>query len=225
MEAITSRSVEFDQSHSRTAISATDAMGIVEAQGAVALHNFVPYSLVYEIERELREAVMITDYTPDGAKVERNQDLAHYGFSHNKSWLTTIEGLDRPPKYMHDSAQHVANFVNSGIARYDDEDIAFWNPNEIIGHNYNVGQFIDPHRDSLRAIGFVAVETVFGSQVFNVRLDGGEVATIQTKPRTLTLLRGYQGKNGRPRPEHWVDKATEQRIAISIREWVTIPPR
>ncbi len=219
------RHFEFDQSHPSTSISAADAMRIVEEEGAVAIHNFVPHALVHEVARELREAAMFTDYTPDGAAIERNQDLSRYGFAHGKSWLTPIEDLQRPPKYMHDAAQHIANFVNSGIARYDDEEVRFWSPNEIIGHNYNIGQFIDPHHDSLRAVGVVAVETFFGSQPFNARLDSGGIATVQTRPRTLTLLRGYQGPNGRPRPEHWVDRAVEQRLAMSVREWVTLPKK
>lgn len=205
-----------------TSLSAVEALRIVEEQGAVALHNFIPSHLVHEVAREIREisqVAMYTDTTPEGHKVKRNQNLSRYGFAHGRSWLTELDQLQRPPKYSHDAAQFIANFVNSGVFGYEDDDTNFWNPNEIIAHEYTVGQFIDRHRDSLRAVGVVAVGTVFGSQVFNARLDSGEVATVETKPGTLTLLRGYQGPNGKPRPEHWVDPATEQRLAISVREW------
>jgi len=202
--------IEFDQT-----ISAHDAMGAVEAEGAIAIHNFLPEDLRQEALRELRQETMYTDFTPDGAKVERHQNLSQYGFAYGRHWQTQIPNMESPPKSIHGIAQHIADFVNSA-------DNATWNPNEIMGHEYQTGQFIQGHRDYKSALGFVAVATLDGIQQFNVETDGGETAQVFMRPGTITLMRGYQGEAGKERPYHWVEPATSRRLAISLRHMANL---
>jgi len=203
--------VEFHQP-----VTSNEALEAVEAQGAVAIHNFLPNDLRLEALRELRQEAMYTDYLDESNGVRRNQNLSCFGFAHNKSWLTEMPVMNRPSKYVHDSAQIIADFINEA-------DGVHWQPNEIIGHEYKTGQFLDAHRDYKRAIGFVAVATLDGMQNFNVELDSGETKQIYMKPGTVTIMRGYQGEAGKQRPLHSVEPARCRRLAFSLRQMSKLP--
>lgn len=197
-------------------VSAKEAMEAVEAEGAIAIHDFLPNDLRLEALREMRQEAMYTEYVVENTNVKRHQNLSRFGFAHGKSWLTRIPTLNAPSKYVHDSAQYIADFVNSAEGPE-------WRPNEIIGHEYRTGQFLDAHRDYKRAIGFVAVATLDGMQDFNIELDSGETANIFLKPGTVTIMRGYQGEAGRERPLHSVEPAKSRRLAFSLRQMSKLP--
>lgn len=203
--------VEFNQP-----VSAQEAIEAVEAQGAIAIHNFLPNDLRLEALRELRQEAMYTDYVDGSEGIGRNQNLSRFGFAHNQSWLAETPAMNRPSKHVHDSAQFIADFVN-------EYESANWRPNEIIGHEYRTGQFLDAHRDYKRAIGFVAVATLEGMQHFNVQLDSGETKQIYMEPGTVTIMRGYQGENGKVRPLHSVEPAKSRRLAFSLRQMTKLP--
>ena len=203
-------SFEFNQT-----VSANDAIEAVEAQGAIAIHNFLPVELREEAFKELGGERMYTDFTPEYAKVERNQNLSRYGFVYRKEWPVSNPNMQTPPQYVHAIATYISDFVNSS-------DTATWNPNEIMGHEYQTGQSIEGHVDYKRAIGFVAVATLSGIQQFNVVLDNGETGHVFMRPGTITLMRGYQGEAAKDRPYHSVEKATSRRLAISLREMTDV---
>jgi hypothetical protein len=203
-------SIEFDHT-----VSASAAMEAVESQGAVAIHDFLPEELRLAALNDLRDEPMYTDFTPENAKVERHQNLSQYGFVYGREWPESNPSMKTPPRNVHAVATYIADFVNSA-------ENASWNPNEIMGHEYQRGQSIAGHRDYKRAVGFVAVGTLEGIQQFNVDLDSGETGHVFMRPGTLTLMRGYQGEAGKDRPYHSVEKATSRRLAISLRQMTDV---
>ncbi len=194
-------------------VSANEAMAAVEAEGAIAIHNFLPTGLLSDLARELRSEEMYTDFANGENDIHRRQDLSRYGFAHGQNWLTPVPLMQSPPKYIHDSAQYVANFVNSA-------DGIDWKPNEIMGHRYKTGDNLNGHRDYERAIGYVAVVTAEGMQNFYIDRDSGERAEIYMQPGTVTIMRGYRGEGGKERPFHSVEPAKQRRLAISLRQMV-----
>lgn len=200
----TLKAVEFNKS-----ISSHEALEAVQSEGAIAIHNFLPPSLLAEVSRELREEQMYSKYVQGENKVNEKQDMSRYGFAHGQSWLAPTPKMQRPPKYIHDTAQFISDYVNSA------EGIS-WKPNEIMGHRYKAGDYLEGHRDYERAVGYVAVVTAEGMQHFYFDRDNGEREVVYMEPGTLTLMRGNQ--EGKERPYHGVEVAKTRRLAISLRQ-------
>ena len=192
---------------------ASHVMEGVEEHGAAVIHDFLPPHLLLRGATVLRSAAMYTDDNPRGEAVDRHHDLIQYGYAHDQPWPVATTHGGYAPEPVYKAAQAMASYVNSA------EDVQ-WAPNEIMGHNYNVGDYIRAHRDSARAVGYVAVLTLLGEgQEFHFVSDEGEDVGVAMRPGTLTIMRGMQtGPGAKPRPRHWVTEATEQRLAISLRQ-------
>lgn len=196
----------------RSSANASDVMEAVELRGAAAVSDFLPPYLLTRAANVLRSEPMYTDDNPNGEAVDRHHDLIQYGYSHEHPWPVATASGSYAPEPVYKAAQAMANYVNNAVG-------VQWAPNEIMGHNYNTGDYIRAHRDSARAVGYVAVLTLLGEgQEFHFEDDTGSDIAVPLRPGTLTIMRGMQaGADGRPRPRHWVTEATEQRLAISLR--------
>lgn len=188
-----------------------EVMDVVAKEGACAVHEFLPLNQLQRTGRALQVADWWTDKTEDADDVHRQHDLVRYGFSSQYPWPVSSAGAGFPPEPVFTAARRISEYVTSAA------DIN-WEPNEIIGHRYNAGDFIDRHRDYARALGFVAVLTLEGSQQFSFERDNGSIAELTMEPGTLTIMRGYQPETHAPRPYHWVAPATERRLAVSLRQ-------
>ena len=193
-----------------SSLQPSEVMRTVRQEGACAVENFVPEHHLRRAARVLAYEEMIVDRAPDGSSVERHHGLSRYSYSHEQPWTPSIAGIQLPPEPIWTAARAIDQFVNDGMSD--------WQPNEIIGHRYEVGDFIGKHRDYASALGYVAVLTVDGMQEFSFERDDGEIKTIPMHPGTLTIMRGYDTTHPQPRPYHWVSPATERRLAISLRQ-------
>lgn len=194
-----------------TRIPAHEALGVVANEGAVAIHNFMP-------EASLRRASNVLTYAPMhidesmSEKVHRRQHMTKYAYTHNQPWSPQFAGIEIPPEPIFSAAREIDEYMASAEG-------SIWRPNEIIGHRYERGDYIDKHRDfSRHAMGYIAVLTVGGSQNFYFERDNGEVASVAMEPGTLTLMRGYQPGSQKERPYHWVETAKSRRLAVSLRQ-------
>lgn len=196
----------------RSSANASDVMEAVEAQGAAAINDFLPPYLLTRAANVLRSEPMYTDNNPLGEAVNRHHDLIQYGYSHEHPWPVSTASGGYAPEPVYKAAQAMANYVNNAVG-------VQWAPNEIMGHNYNPGDYIRAHRDSARAIGYVAVLTLLGEgQEFHFENDDGRDIGVAMRPGTLTIMRGMQrGQGSKSRPRHWVTEAPEQRLALSLR--------
>lgn len=187
-----------------------EVMDAVRHEGACAVENFLPEYHLRRAAQVLAYEDMIIDRTPEDSPVERRHGLSRYSYSHEYPWPPAVAGVRMPQEPVWTAARAIDRFVNDGKSD--------WRPNEIIGHRYDVGDFIGKHRDYASALGYVAVLTVHGTQEFSFERDDGEVETIEMRPGTLTIMRGYDDTQPKPRPYHWVSPATERRLAISLRQ-------
>lgn len=200
-------SLEFD-----AAVSPVKAMEVVALEGAVAIHNFLPPMHLWRAARVLEREPWQTDSNNRDGEVHRRHDLIQYGFSADHPWPVATAGTPYAPEPIFTTARRISDFVSKAPN-------VNWKPNEIMGHRYNPGDFIDKHRDYARALGFVAVLTLEGSQEFFFERDAaGEEARIEMNPGTLTIMRGFQAGEAKPRPLHWVGPAPDRRLAISLRQ-------
>lgn len=200
-------SIEF-----RSSAKAADVMDVVDAEGAAAIHNFLPPYLLERAARVLAAEQMRTDNNPNNEAVDRHHDLINYGYAQGQPWPVSTSLGGYAPEPVYKIAQAIANYITG--APYTS-----WDPNEITGHLYNPGDYIRRHRDSNRALGYVAVVTLSGSgQDFYVVNDDDQEVGIALEPGTLTIMRGNQPESGKRRPPHWVTEAPERRLAISLRQ-------
>jgi len=195
----------------RNALS-EEVMAAVATEGAAAVHNFLPIYHLQRAARSLYNEPWQTDESHEHGAVERHHDLIEYGFLADYPWPTASAGRDYAPEPVFNASRRITEFVASAPSAEP------WSPTEIMAHRYKPEDFIARHRDYARALGYVAVLTLEGSQVFSFERDSGEVASVDMQPGTLTIMRGYQPSTAKPRPYHWVEAATEDRFAISLRE-------
>lgn len=199
----------------RSSANPTDVLEAVEAEGAAAVKDFLPPYLLTRAATVLRTEQMYTDDNPLNEAVDRHHDLVQYGYSHEHPWPVAGGTGGYAPEPVFKAAQAMASYVNNAVG-------VEWAPNEIMGHNYNPGDYIRAHRDSARAVGYVAVLTLLGNgQEFHFINDEGQDVGVEMRPGTLTIMRGMRrGTDAKPRPRHWVTEAPEQRLAISLRHMV-----
>jgi alkylated DNA repair dioxygenase AlkB len=188
-----------------------EVMDAVAREGAVVVHDFLPLHQLQRGARALEVADWWTDETNAERTVARHHDLTRFGFSSRYPWPVAAAGAGFPPEPIFNAARRISDFVNAGA-------VFEWDANEIIGHRYNEGDFIDKHRDYARALGFVAVLTLEGSQRFSFERDAGDIGEVDMNPGTLSIMRGFQPETRALRPYHWVAPATERRLAISLRQ-------
>ena len=191
--------------------TAAEVMDAVANEGAVAVHDFLPLNHLQRASRVLAGADWWTDSNQESGEVHREHDLVRFGFSSDHPWPVASANAGYAPEPIFTAAQKISEYVG------DAPDVP-WHANEIIGHRYNTGDYIDKHRDYVRALGFVAVLTLEGAQDFFFERDNGDVARVDMQPGTLTIMRGYQPNTEKPRPYHWVAPALERRLAISLRQ-------
>lgn len=191
MEKITT--VEFDQK-----VSPRVALEAVVGRGACAVHNFAsPHELQAAAEIVRSEKMMLDENL--SANVKRRQHMGAFAMD-----------ASNVPYGIATLATQVKQYVTQNGFQ--------WTPNEIITHRYEKNDFIGRHRDYKEAYGLVAVLTLDGAQDFYVELDGNEEPSkIALRPGTLTMLRGFTGDPNK-RPYHWVEEATAERTALSIRD-------
>lgn len=203
-------SIEFNNT-----VTPAEALRTVADEGAVAIHNFItPYHL-QRAARVLSLADWENDNNPNNERVDRDHDLVKYGFEASQYWPVATADKGFAPEPVYQIARKISDFV----AKAPD---TRWNANEIMGIRYKPEGFIEKHRDYAWALGYVAVLTVSGSQGFYFERDTGDEARVDMLPGTLTIMRGFQEGADKPRPYHWVEPATEERLAVSLRE-VTRP--
>ncbi len=190
-------------------VTPAEAMEAVASEGAVAIHNFIPLNHLQRAARVLQYETMEMDDNAEGSKVDRHHELVQFGFSADHPWPIASGTKQFAPEPLFHAARKVSDFVTSA---------SNWKPNEIMGHRYNPGDFIDKHRDYASALGYVAVLTLEGSQQFFFERDNEDVSRVEMEPGTLTIMRGYEPGAEKPRPYHWVAPALERRLAISLRQ-------
>lgn len=188
-----------------------DIMRTVANEGAVAVHGLMSEGALHRVATVLERAPFVTDDNPHNEKVNRRHDLVKYGFDADLPWPIHAPHAELAPAPVFWAARDIARYVSSDAE-------SSWTPNEIIGHRYEAGHFIDKHRDYRGALGFVAVLTVLGTQQFHFVRDNGEEAEVTMNPGTLTIMRGFQPDTLAPRPKHWVEPAKERRLALSLRQ-------
>ncbi len=196
-------------------VTSAEALHAVAEEGAIAIHNFIPHHHLQRAARVLTMADWENDNNPNNEKVDRDHDLVKYGFEASQYWPVASSSGGFAPEPVYQIARKISDFVTRAPE-------AHWNANEIMGIRYNPEGYIEKHRDYAWALGYVAVLTVSGSQAFYFERDNGEEARLDMLPGTLTLMRGFQADSDKPRPYHWVEPATEERLAVSLRE-VTRP--
>ena len=206
MSETLSSPVEFDHR-----ISAEEAMEAVDREGAIAIHNFLPANELGRASIVLANAPMITDNSPN-ATVARRQDLIRYAYTHNQPWSPQLAGMEIPPEPIFAIARQIDEYVGS-------DSNSNWRPNEIMGHRYNYGDYINRHKDETdKALKRVTLLTTKGHQEFYFQRDNGEIANITMLPGTLTIMRGAEPGSDKQRPYHWVAPAQVQRLAVSLRQ-------
>jgi len=199
-------SVEFNNT-----VTSVEAMRAVANEGAIAIHNFIPAQHLQRAVRVLSLADWENDNNPHNEKVDRDHDLVKYGFAADQYWPVASGAMGYAPEPVYHIARKISDFVSAAPE-------ANWNANEIMGIRYQPEGFIEKHRDYAWALGYVAVLTVSGSQGFYFERDNGDETRVDMSPGTLTIMRGYQAGAEKPRPYHWVEPATEERLAVSLRE-------
>ncbi len=192
-------------------VEAIDAVVAVQSEGACAIHDFISPAELERAAYELSFAAMVTDDETSESQVQRHHDLVQYDFSVRHAYPMNLRhGASAAPQSVYDTARTVATFIRDGDPT--------WQPNEIMGHRYNRGDYIAKHRDYASALGYVAVLTLQGAQEFYFQRDNESMAKITMEPGTLTILRGEQTTGGtKRRPFHGVERAKEKRLAISLR--------
>jgi alkylated DNA repair dioxygenase AlkB len=199
---------EFEFSRDVTPARAIEA---VRSEGACAIRKFLLPEALAAAAADLARARMSTDDTTEEGQVHRRHDLVRYDFSVRHHFPINLHhDSSEAPVSVYDTAHEVAGFVRQGDPS--------WQPNEVMGHRYNTGDYINKHRDYASALGYVAVLTLEGSQEFYFQRDSEQMARVRMEPGTLTLLRGaaLTGR-GKRRPYHGVERAKGQRLALSLR--------
>lgn len=191
--------------------SPVEVMETVAREGAAAVHDFLPFDQLRRSARALHSASWWRDATTNPGEVHREHDLTRYGFDSEYPWPVSSVTGDFAPEPIFNAAQKIHQYVGHAAGPQ-------WKPNEIMGHRYNIGDYINGHRDYIRALGYVVVLTLEGSQDFFFERDNGEEAWVDMQPGTLTIMRGHQPGSEKPRPYHWAAPAEERRLAISLRQ-------
>lgn len=206
--------IEFDKNEYRHDIVrlSNEAMESVEFQGAAAIHNFGFDPMLGMVAGVLNNEQMFTDVGSESDRVKRHQDLVKYHYTSQRGPFIGRFGVKVAPVAIRSAASNIEDFISQA------ED-AYWKPNEIVGHRYNIGDYISRHRDlSKTALNYVALLTVEGEQDFYVQTDNDQIQEVHMRPGTLTLMRGYNPRSQKPRPYHWVAPARQRRLAVSLRQ-------
>ena len=175
-------------------IPAIEAMEIVNMEGAVTIHNFLPDDMQEHASRALEQ------------KTEQNR---RFEFTDRGLWEESSSMLEAAPLSVRVIARYVTNYVN----RVENLD---WNPTEIVEDAYDEGEFIGNHLAYAGAIGRVAIATLDGSQELHVKNSDDKYVTMQMEPGSVTFLRG-SSNDGLRQPSHYMGRAKTPRTAISIR--------
>ena len=181
-------------------IPASEAMQIVDSEGIIAMHNFIP--------TDLREYAL-SELNIETSTAQKQNLNRSFSFKNTGLWEMPGSSLAPAPLNIFSLAHHVSNYANraEGVE---------WNPTEIFGHEYKVGEFVGNHSASMGALGHVAIATLDGLQEFHARLDDGTVASVELTAGSVLFLRGSE-QTGKARPAHWVSGAKTHRTAISIK--------